>query len=63
MSRDVETILAELDELPASEGEQVVSEFLRRVALSEHAALSDDELTAAADQVFQDLDRQENTSR
>ena len=63
MSRDVDIILAELEELPASEREEVVSKFLRRVALSEHAAPSDDELIAAADQVFQDLDRHENSSR
>jgi hypothetical protein len=63
MSRNVEAILAELDELPTSEREEVVAEFLRRVALSEHPAPSDYELTAAADQVFQDLDRREKFSR
>lgn len=63
MSRDAQAILAALDDLPPTEREEVVSELLRRVALSEHAAPSDDELTAAADAVFQDLDRRENSGR
>jgi hypothetical protein len=63
MSRGAEAILAALDELPTAEREAVVSELLRRVALSEHAAPSDDELTAAADEVFQALDRRENSGR
>ena len=63
MSRNVEAILAELGELPTSDREEVVAEFLRRVALSEHPAPSDYELTAAADQVFQALDQRENSGR
>jgi hypothetical protein len=63
MSRGAEAILAALDELPAPEREEVVSELLRRVALSDHRAPSDEELTAAADQVFQTLDRRENSGR
>ena len=61
MSRGAEAILAALDELSATEREEVVAELLRRVAVSEHAAPSDDELTAAADQVFQAFDRRENS--
>jgi hypothetical protein len=63
MSRGAEAIISALDELPAPEREEVVSELLRRVALSDHAAPSDKELTAAADQVFQALDRRENSAR
>ncbi len=63
MSRGAQAILAALDDLPATEREEVVSELLRRVALSQHIAPSDDELTAAADAVFEDLDRRENSSR
>lgn len=59
MTRGAEALLAALDELSPSEREEVVSELLRRVALSEHRAPSDDELTAAADQVFQAFDRRE----
>ncbi len=63
MSSGAQAILAALDDLPATEREEVVSELLRRVALSQHVAPSDDELTAAADAVFEDLDRRENSSR
>ena len=63
MSRGAEAILASLEDLPPEEREEVVSELLRRVAFSEHSAPSDDELTAAADQVFQALDRRENSGR
>jgi hypothetical protein len=61
MSRGAQAILAALDDLPATEREEVVSELLRRVALGEHLPPSDDELTAAADAVFEDLDRRENS--
>ncbi len=63
MSRGAEAIVAALDALPPTEREEVVSELLRRVALSEHAAPSDGELTAAADQVFQVFDQRENAAR
>ena len=59
MTRAAEILLAALDELSPSEREEVVSELLRCVALSEHGAPSDDELTAAADQVFQGFDRRD----
>jgi hypothetical protein len=61
MSRGAQAILAALDDLPATEREEVVSELLRRAALAEHLSPSDDELTAAADAVFEDLDRRENS--
>lgn len=63
MSRGAQAIIAALDELPPTEREEVVAELLRRVALSEHPAPSDDELTAAADHVFLALDRRENSGR
>lgn len=63
MSRGAQAILAALDELPPTEREEVVSELLRRVALSEHLTPPDDELTAAADAVFEDLDRREDSGR
>jgi len=63
MTRGAEALLAALDELSPSEREEVVSELLRRVALSAHGAPSDDELTAAADQVFQSFDRSEEPGR
>jgi hypothetical protein len=63
MSRGAEAIIAALDELPDGEREEVVAAILRRVALSEHVAPSDEELAAAADQVFQAFDRRENDGR
>ncbi len=63
MSRGAEAVLAALDGLPPTEQEEVVAALLRRVALSEHAAPSDEELVAAADQVFLSLDRRENPDR
>ena len=57
MNRCAEAIITALDGLPVSEREELVSELLRRVAQSEHRAPSDEELTVAADQVFQALDR------
>jgi hypothetical protein len=61
MSRGAQAILAALDDLPTTEREEVVSELLRRIALAEHVPPSDAELTAAADAVFEDLDRRENS--
>ena len=63
MSPAAETVLAAFDELPASERDEVLSELLRRVAFSEHEGPSNEELVSAADQVFQALDRRENTGR
>ena len=63
MTRGAEALLAALDELTPAEREEVVSELLRRVALSEHGAPSDEELTTAADQVFQAFERREEPRR
>ena len=63
MSRGAEAILAALDELPATERDEVVAALLRRVGLSEHSAPSDEELVSAADRVFLALDRGENSGR
>ena len=52
-------LLATLDALPESERHEVFREVLRRAALSEHEAPSDDDLVAAADELFLALDREE----
>jgi hypothetical protein len=59
MSCAAAEVLAAFEALPAADKEVVVSELLRRVAQFEHQASSDQELTAAADQMFQALDRGE----
>jgi hypothetical protein len=63
MSRDAQSVLAAFDQLPPAEREEVVCELLRRVAQSDHKSPSDGELVAAADEVFQELDRRENSDR
>jgi hypothetical protein len=63
MGRDAQAVLAAFDQLLPAEREEVVAELLRRVAQSDHTSPSDDELAAAADEVFQDLDRRENSGR
>lgn len=63
MSRAAAELLAAFDELPPSDREEIVSELLRRIAQSEHQAPSDGELTTAADQIFQALDRAETPGR
>jgi hypothetical protein len=61
MSPGAQAVLAALDDLPTTEREEVVWELLRRVAICEHLAPSVAELTAAADSVFEALDRRENS--
>ena len=63
MSRDAEAVLAAFDQLPPPDREAVVSELLRRLAASDHQAPSDDELVAAADQVFLAFDAREQSGR
>jgi hypothetical protein len=60
MSSGAEALLAALDELSPAEREEVVSELLRRVALSEHGTPSDEEFTTAADAVFRAFERHED---
>ncbi len=59
MSCAAAEVLAAFEALPAADKEAVVSELLHRVAQFDHQAPSDQELTAAADQMFQALDRAE----
>lgn len=63
MSRRSEAIIAAFEKLQPTEREEVVTELLRRVAISEHSAPDDEELVAAADEVFQALDRLEADPR
>jgi hypothetical protein len=63
MSRGAQAIVEAIDALPAPEREEVVVELLRRVAQSDHSSPSDQELTAAADEVFQALDKHETSNR
>jgi FixJ family two-component response regulator len=55
----VENIMQEYDALPQPAREEVLTEMLRRAALQPHNLPNDDDLVAAADRLFQELDRRE----
>ena len=52
-------VLEAFDSLPQPERQEVLDEILRRAALEHHGLPSDDELIAAADGLFLQLDRDE----
>jgi hypothetical protein len=60
MTQAAKTLLAEFDALPDRERTEVVTELLRRAASTAHETPSDDDLVAAADELFAELDRREN---
>jgi hypothetical protein len=59
MTFAAEQILGSFDSLSDAEKHQVAVEILRRVSGSTSGDLADDELSAAADQLFCDLDAEE----
>ena len=59
MTQAAKKFVGEFDALPEAEREQVLAELLRRAAAGPHDLPSDEDLTAAADQLFQELDRRE----
>ena len=59
MTQAAKKFVGEFDALPEAEREQVLAELLRRAAAGPHDLPSDKDLTAAADQLFQELDRRE----
>ena len=52
-------LLDTLDTLSEAERHEVFCEILRKTALSQHESPNDDDLIAAADEVFLSLDRSE----
>ena len=52
-------VLEAFDALQPPARQEVLDEMLRRAALEHHDSLSDEELTAAADSLFLQLDRDE----
>jgi hypothetical protein len=52
-------LLEEFEALPDQERSELVAELARRVAHAPHDSPSDDDLLAAADQLFLDLDKRE----
>lgn len=62
MTQNAKSVLDAFDSLPVAEREQVMVELMRRAALGDHEAPSEDELIAAADRIFLELDRHERES-
>lgn len=60
MSEIASQILATFETLPATEQHEIVTQLLRRTSAFPSTPLSDDELTAVADELFQMLDAEEN---
>jgi hypothetical protein len=60
MSRGARSVLDAFEALPAEEREQVLAELIRRAASRDFEPLHDEDLTAAADQIFVEYDRSES---
>ena len=59
MTPVVEKLMAEIEALPEAERHEVVAALLRRARTESHDLPDDADLVAAADAIFQDLDRHE----
>ena len=59
MTQATKKLLEEFDALPERDRSELVAELARRVALSAHDAPQDEDLVAAADYLFGELDRRE----
>jgi hypothetical protein len=61
MTEAAKKLLEKFDALHEEERAEVLAELLRRVALSPHDLPDPDDLVSAADQIFLDLDRREQS--
>ena len=61
MTQAAQKLLEEFDALQDRERAEVLAELLRRVALAPHDLPDADDLTAAADRLFVELDRREQS--
>ena len=61
MTQAAKKLLEEFDALQERERAEVLAELLRRVALAPHDVPDSADLTAAADRLFLDLDRREQS--
>ena len=59
MTQSVKELVHQFEALPEREREEVVAELLRRARSEPHDLPNDQDLVAAADHLFQDLDRRE----
>jgi len=60
MTQAAKKFVGEFDALPESERQEVLAELLRRAAAGPHDLPNDQDLIAAADEVFRELDRREH---
>jgi hypothetical protein len=61
MTRATQQLLEQFESLPDQERSELVAELARRVALAPHDPPTDEDLTAAADRLFVELDRRERS--
>ena len=61
MTQAARRLIKEFDALPDQERSEVLAELARRVGLSRHDLPRDEDLLAAADQLFAELDRRESS--
>ncbi len=59
MTQTAKKFVGEFDALPEADREQVLAELLRRAAAEPHELPNDEDMVAAADEVFLELDRRE----
>jgi len=60
MTNAAKQLLDSFDALPEQEQQEVLAQLLRRLMDTPYPSTTDDELTHAADLVFQDYDRRED---
>jgi hypothetical protein len=61
MTHAAKKLLEEFDALQDADRAEVLAELLRRVALAPHDLPDNEDLTAAADRLFSELDRREQS--
>jgi hypothetical protein len=61
MTQAAKKLLEEFEALQDADRAEVLAELLRRVALAPHDLPDDDDLTAAADRLFSELDGREQS--
>jgi hypothetical protein len=60
MTNAAKQLIDSFDALPEQEQQEVLAQLLRRLMDAPYPSVTDDELTHAADLVFQDYDRRED---
>jgi hypothetical protein len=61
MTQAAKKLLDEFDALPDLDRSELLAEFVRRLALAPHDLPHDDDLVAAADHLFVELDHREQS--